>query len=115
MWLSVGGDDLGIVTRDGGAGHHHLGACQVLGAMAFEGDGTHGGQTLRDGRGLEVRAGDLVAEVQQHLGDAAHADATDAHEMNALNLGEHELVASGSCQLLRNCWTRRLREQGTDF
>jgi hypothetical protein len=46
-------------------------------------------QTLRDGRTLQVRAGNFVAEIQQHLGNAAHADAADAHEMYALNFGEH--------------------------
>ena len=54
------------------------------------------GETMRDGRGLQVGAGNLVAEVEQHFGDAAHADATDAHEMNTLNFGEHGSVAS--CQ-----------------
>ena len=38
---------------------------------------------------MEVGSGDFVAEVQQHLGDAAHADASDADEVNALNFGEH--------------------------
>ena len=96
MWLSVRGGDLGIVARDRGAGHHHFGACKILRAMAFEGEGAHGGQAMGDGRGFQVRAGNLVAEVQQHLGDAAHADAADTDEMNALNFGKHEIVAS--CQ-----------------
>ena len=39
---------------------------------------------------LQIGAGNLVAEVQQHLGDAAHADAADADEMNALNFGKHK-------------------------
>ena len=70
--------------------------------MSFEGDGAHGGQALGDRRGFQVGAGDLVAEVQQHLGDAAHADAADADEMNALNFGEHEsqlsVASSSGCQ-----------------
>ena len=32
--------------------------------------------------GLEVGAGDGVAEVEEHLGDAAHADAADADEVD---------------------------------
>ena len=44
---------------------------------------------------LQVGAGDPVAEVQQHFGDAAHADAADAHEMNALNFGKHENLILG--------------------
>src|SRR5690349_7563701 len=44
----------------------------------------------RGDRGLtEIGAGHRRAEVEQHLGDAAHADATDADEMDALNLGKH--------------------------
>ena len=44
---------------------------------------------MGDGRGLEIRAGDLVSEVEEDLGDAAHADAPDAHEMDTLNFGKH--------------------------
>ena len=36
-----------------------------------------------------VRARDPVAEIQQHLGDAAHADASDAYEVDLLVLLEH--------------------------
>src|SRR6185436_17191589 len=36
-----------------------------------------------------VGAGDPVAEGEQHLGDAAHADAADAHEVDVLVLLEH--------------------------
>jgi hypothetical protein len=39
---------------------------------------------------LEIRAGNFVSEIEQHLGNAAHADSTDAYKMNALNLREHE-------------------------
>src|ERR1700678_1681771 len=51
-------------------------------------------QPLRHRRILQVRSGNFVAEIQQHLGNPAHADATDAHEMDALNLGKHK---STSC------------------
>ena len=39
---------------------------------------------------LQIGAGNLVAEVQQHLGNAAHADAADADKMNSLNFGKHK-------------------------
>jgi hypothetical protein len=39
---------------------------------------------------LEVRTGDFIAEVQQYLGDAAHADAADSDEMNVLDFREHD-------------------------
>ena len=47
------------------------------------------GQTLGDRGTFQIGAGDLVAEIQQHLGNAAHADAADAYEMDALDFGEH--------------------------
>ncbi len=37
----------------------------------------------------QVGAGDLVSQVEQHLGDTAHADAANADEMDALNLCKH--------------------------
>ena len=47
-------------------------------------------QPLGHRRRAQIGTGNLVAQRQQHLGDAAHADAADAHEMYALNLGKHE-------------------------
>ena len=38
---------------------------------------------------LQIGTGNFVAKIQQHLGNTAHADATDADEMNTLNLGKH--------------------------
>ena len=46
-------------------------------------------QALGDGALLQIRAGYLVAQVGEHLGDARHADAADAHEMDVLDLAEH--------------------------
>ena len=40
------------------------------------------------GESAQVGTGDGVAQGQQHLGDAAHADAADAHQMNALEIVE---------------------------
>ena len=42
-------------------------------------------QVLGHGIGLEVRALHLIAEVQHHLGDAAHAGAADADEMDGID------------------------------
>jgi hypothetical protein len=44
---------------------------------------------LCDCRAFQIGAGNFVAEVQQYLGNAAHADAADAYEMDALDFGEH--------------------------
>ncbi len=38
---------------------------------------------------LEVRAGHLVAQVEQQLGNAAHADAADAHEVDVVFFEVH--------------------------
>ncbi len=43
-------------------------------------------------RELQVRAADLVAQVQQHLGDAAHADAADPGEVKVLWTKKHFLI-----------------------
>ena len=89
MCSLCGFDDLGIVRRDGRTGDHHLGAGNVLRGVAFEDGRAQAGQAMGDGRALQIGAGNLVAEIQQHLGDTAHADAADADEMNALNFGKH--------------------------
>jgi hypothetical protein len=85
---------LGIVGADRGGGDHHLCSQHVLGVVAVEDRGPQGGQALGHGGMLEVGTRDLVAEREQHLGDTAHADATDAHKVHALDLGEQETVSS---------------------
>ena len=49
----------------------------------------------RDGVGLQVRALHLVAQVEQHFGDAAHAAAADADEMDAMDAA-HAVVHAGA-------------------
>ena len=56
--------------------------------MAFEDLRAQILQALGDRREAQVGAGNGVAERQQHFGDAAHADAADAHQMNALEIVE---------------------------
>ena len=58
--------------------------------MSLENDRAQSGEPLRDRRTSKVGPGNPVAKIQQHLGNPAHADAADAYEMYALNLGEHE-------------------------
>ena len=38
----------------------------------------------------QVGAADAITKGEQHFGNSAHADAADAYEMNALNLGKHK-------------------------
>ena len=84
----AGRGDFGIVGANRRADDNHFGAGDVVGAVAFEDDRAERGQTLGDRRGLQVGAGNLVAEVEQDLGNAAHADAADADEVHALDFGE---------------------------
>ena len=69
---------------------------------------------MGDGGGAQVGAGDLVAKVEQDLGDAAHADAADADEMDALDFGEHgsyhaqtssAVRAANPSDWVHPCWT----------
>ena len=57
----------------------------VLGGVAVGDARAERGEAVGHRRALEVGAGDRVAEVQQHLGDAAHAGAADADEVHVLD------------------------------
>jgi hypothetical protein len=87
----AGGDHFRIVGLHRGRRHHRVGAFDVFGGMAAA-------CTLR----AEIRPGARVAryccrgrsrtriaEVEQHLGDAAHAAAADADEMDVLDFVFH--------------------------
>ncbi|MCY1397037.1 hypothetical protein D9M71_120250 [compost metagenome] len=75
-----------------GAGHHqHIGVLGVLGAMADEDLRTETLQALSHDRRLEVGAGNPVAQVQQHFGDAAHAHAADADEVDTTDAAHFRL------------------------
>src|ERR1700688_1169150 len=56
--------------------------------MQIENCGTQFGEALGDGRGLAVGAGNGIAQSQKYFGDAAHADAANAHKVNALKIPE---------------------------
>ncbi len=81
---------LGVVAPDrrGDDDDVHLG--EVLGGVA-PGDATaERGEAPGDVGLLEVGAGDGVAEVEEHLGDAAHADAADPDEVDLGGPGTEE-------------------------
>jgi hypothetical protein len=50
------------------------------------------GKPLRSSRATKVGATDAIPQSKQHLGNPAHADATNPHKMNALNLCEHTFI-----------------------
>ena len=78
----AGGLDLDVVARHRGGKDDHVRAFHVARVVADEDLGPHLLQALHRVGPLLIRAGHRVAEVQQDLGDARHADAADAHEMD---------------------------------
>jgi len=74
------------VLGDRRAVDHDIGAVNVLGGVAFVDDRAEAGEPVGDRRAPQVRPGDAVAQVEQDLGDPAHADAADADEVQAAAL-----------------------------
>src|SRR5712692_286890 len=81
-------DNFGVVDLDRRRRHYHVRALHVCGFVPFVNRGAEILQAFRDVRGLGVGAGNGIAEREQHFGDAAHADAAYAHQMNALKIAE---------------------------
>ena len=82
MHFRIGGADRGAGDDDGGSG-------DVAGLVALIDGGAQLGQAIGDGAAAQIGARDLHAQVEQDLGDAAHADAADANEVRVLGGGEH--------------------------
>ena len=80
--LGARGHQFRIVLLDGGGDHQHVGAVDVLGLVADGDLDALVAQPLDVGAVGHVGAGDGIAEIGQHLGDPAHADAADADEMH---------------------------------
>ena len=94
--LGARGNHFRVVRAHRGRDHHRVGALDVL-ALVPEGDAAaHRRQAPGRRVGREIRAAHLVAEVHQHLGDAAHAGAADADEMDAMDLVLHAPRAPAS-------------------
>ena len=79
--------ELRITRLDGAGDHHDLCLFQVLRLLADEDFRAQPAQTLRDLRGFQIRALDLIPVVQQNLCNARHPDPADAHEMDRSQLG----------------------------
>ncbi len=76
------GGELGVVALDRGRHHHHFGAAERGHRMADRDLGALVAQALDVGAVGGVGALHRVAQIDQHLGDAAHADAADADEVD---------------------------------
>ncbi len=75
-----------------GTHHQRARAGDVGGGVAFEHTRPHGGEALGNGRQFHVAARDLVAQIEQHFRDAAHANASNSGEMKVLGSKEHFLI-----------------------
>src|SRR5262249_7212663 len=81
--------DFGILFVDGGTDDQRPGPSDVCSSVAFIYTGAHGGEALGDRRQFEVRAADLVTQVNQHLRYTAHPDSTYPSEMEMLGTKKH--------------------------
>jgi hypothetical protein len=85
----LGLDDLRIVVAHGGRTNDDVRLSNVVAAMTFEDFNTHFLEPIRDGGTPQVGTRDAKAEIDQHLGNAGHADAPDTDEMDVLNSAKH--------------------------
>ena len=84
--LRAGGHEFRIVALDRRGDDDHLGAVDVLGLMADRDLDALVAQPVDVGAFGCVRALHRIAEIAQHLGDAAHADAADPDEVDGSDL-----------------------------
>jgi hypothetical protein len=80
-----------VVVAHRGRHHHRIGRRGVLRVVADRDADALRRQAARRRAFAEIGAADLVALVGQHLGDARHAGAADADEVDALDLVLHGL------------------------
>ncbi len=82
MRCSPRGDELGIVALDRGRNHDDLRRAEIFRVMADMDERALAAQPQDIGVFGRVRALHRIAEVEQNLGNAGHAYAADADEMN---------------------------------
>src|SRR6185369_2007606 len=83
-------DDFRIVVTHSSRPNDDVRMSDVLGTVTFEDLNTHLLQAIRDSGSFEIRSRNTEPEIDEHLGDAGHADAADAYEMNVLNSPKHK-------------------------
>ena len=76
------GSDFRVAGVDGAGNHQYISLLGVLRTVPDENGRPEVFQALGHGRCLEVGTGHFVTQVEQHLGDAAHAHAADTDEVN---------------------------------
>src|SRR5256885_591691 len=92
-------DNFRIVGLNRGRNDDDVRIFDVRSFVAFVNRGAEILKALGCGGRLCVRAGNVIAECEQHFSNAAHADATDSDEMNALKIpeGNHHDARPLSC------------------
>ena len=92
-----------IVALDRGRDHDDIGAVDVLGLVADRHRDAFFAQPRDIAAFGRIRALHGIAEIAQHLGNAAHADAADAYEMNGSDLARqsHEVFPVVIVRLVR--------------
>ena len=75
--------DLRVAGVDSAGYHQYISLLGVFRAVPDENGRPEVFQALSHGRCLEIGAGYFVTQVEQHLGDTAHAHPTDTDEMDA--------------------------------
>ncbi|MNT06440.1 hypothetical protein D3C72_1411050 [compost metagenome] len=84
------GDHFGVVARHRGGRDDGGRARDVAGHVADGDLHAQPSQAARNRRLVQVGPADRVAQVEQHFGNAAHARAADAYEMDMLNSVFHD-------------------------
>ena len=77
--------DFRILRSHGAGDHDHIGAVDVPVRMTDGDPGALLYQTLRGGIGLQVRALHAIAQIDEHLGDATHATATNTDQVDGVD------------------------------
>jgi hypothetical protein len=85
----AGRDNLRVVLFHCGRYHHCIGALHIFCCVADSQTYALFSQATRGGRCGKIGAAHLVALIGQYLGDAAHAGAADADEMDAFDFMFH--------------------------
>src|SRR5262245_38401125 len=83
--------DLWIRCGNGGRHDDDVGVTDVLGVVSDGNADAHRGKAIRDLRALRIGAADAVAEIREQLGNSAHPDAADAHEVHAASAAQVDL------------------------
>jgi hypothetical protein len=87
----VRGEHFGVVLGHRARHDDDVGFAEVGGRVTLADLRAERAQALGHRRELEIRAAHGVAEIQQHFGDAGHARAADADEMDRTDLA-HPIV-----------------------